>query len=221
MRTIIHSPVFHAFFLLCSLLLLQQQADAHGIRVFAYTSGPDIVVEGRFSSGRAPVNSKVRVFSTKSGKLLLEGKTGKDGVFTFSRPATNPDEGLKIVLVAGEGHQAEWTMTPEDLNEEPMPAAPAAATTPDRATAPDTATTAAAPAAATAQAPATAATPPGQVLDSRALADLVTRSVAREIAPLKKMMMEQMNRGPSMTEILGGIGWLVGIAGLLAALKKK
>ncbi len=211
MRTLIRCTAAHAFFLLCSLLLLQQQAHAHGIRVFAYTSGPDIVVEGKFSSGRAPVNSKIKVFSTKSGKLLLEGDTGKDGTFTFPRPETGPDEGLKIVLMAGEGHQAQWTMTPEDLSEEPMPAEPAA-------TAADTVAAPSSPPAAAADTP---TAPAGQAIDTRALADLVTRSVAREIAPLKKMMMEQMNRGPTMTEILGGIGWLVGIAGLLAALKKK
>ncbi|HFQ91167.1 MAG TPA: hypothetical protein ENK27_13930 [Desulfobulbus sp.] len=215
MRTIIHSPVFHVLFLLCSLLLFRQEASAHGIRVFAYTSGSDIVVEGRFSTGRAPVNSKVKVFNTKSGKLLLEGKTNKDGVFTFPRPETAPDEGLKIVLNAGEGHQAQWTMTPEDLSEEPLPAEPPAAST---------AGTAAAPAPGSAPATTaggTTAVPAGQAIDTKALADLVTRSVAREIAPLKKMMMEEMNRGPTMPEILGGIGWIVGIAGLLAALKKK
>ncbi len=214
MRIIRHAPLLSAFFLLCALVLFQQQeGQAHGIRVFAYTSGPDIVVEGRFSSGRATMNSKVRVFSTKSGQLLLEGTTDKEGVFTFPRPETAPDEGLKIVLVAGEGHQARWTMTPEDLNEEPLPAEPAA-TTAEK-------TTGETPPLPAVTAENGGSAPAAQAIDTRALADMVSRSVAREIAPLKKMMMEQMNRGPSMTEILGGIGWLVGIAGLLAALKKK
>ncbi len=217
MRTMLHAPIVLAIALFSTLLFCQQcqRAEAHGIRVFAYTSGPDIVVEGRFSSGRAPINSKVKVFNTKSGKLLLEGTTNKEGVFTFPRPKTAPDEGLKIVLNAGEGHQAQWTMTPEDLSEEPLPAEPPAAATPATAA---TVTPQAAPAATAGGA---VAAPAGQAIDTKALADLVTRSVAREIAPLKKMMMEQMNRGPTMTEILGGIGWLVGIGGLLAALKKK
>ncbi len=210
MRTIIHAPTpVHILVLFGALLLFQEAVYAHGIRVFAYTSGPDIVVEGKFSSGRATINSKVKVFSDKSGKLLVEGRTGKDGVFTFARPRTDPDEGLKIVLVAGEGHQARWTMTPEDLNEEPMVAepAPAAAETPSGKPV---------PAAAAVPTMATGASP-ARAIDTGALGDLVRRSVAREIAPLKKMMMEEMNRGPSMTEIIGGIGWLVGIGGLLAA----
>ncbi len=217
MRTILHASVpVHVVVLLGALLLFHEAAYAHGIRVFAYTSGPEIIVEGKFSSGRATINSKVKVFSDKSGKLLVEGRTGKDGVFTFARPRTGPDEGLKIVLVAGEGHQAQWTMTPEDLNEEPMVAEPAPA--PAESSPEQPAPVPAAP-------PVKAAgTPPAQAIDTSALAELVSRSVAREIAPLKRMMMEEMNRGPSMTEIIGGIGWLVGIAGLLAALgalKKK
>ncbi len=220
MRTITLSAALYALFSLCAIVLCpQQQAWAHGIRCFAYTSGPDIIVEGKFSNNRATQNSDVKVYSLKTGKLLVEGTTNKEGMYTFPRPELKPDEGLKIVLKAGEGHQAQWTMTPEDLNEEPLPEEPVSETGSAPAESPKTqATTAAASPAAT-SAPQAAAAP--CKIDTRELADLVTRRVAREIAPLKRMMMEQMNHGPTMRDIIGGLGWIIGIGGLLFALKKK
>ncbi len=217
MRTITFSAALFAFFLLCAIVLChQQQAWAHGIRCFAYTSGPDIVVEGKFSNNRATQNSDVKVYNLKTGKLLVEGTTNKEGMYTFPRPALKPDEGLKIVLRAGEGHQAQWTMTPEDLNEEPLPEEPVAETSSAPAESEENQATASSEAASASQ-----ATGAPCKIDTRELADLVTRRVAREIAPLKRMMMEQINHGPTIRDIIGGLGWIIGIGGLLFALKKK
>ncbi len=222
MRTTTYSAVLYLFIFFCALLFShQQQAWAHGVRCFAYTSGPDIVVEGKFSNDRATQNSDVKVYNLKTGKLLVEGTTNKEGIYTFPRPTLKPDEGLKIVLRAGEGHQAQWTMTPEDLNEEPLPEEDTVAENSSAASEETGGNTSGAEATATNATSAKQAAAAPCKIDTRELADLVTKRVAREVAPLKRMMMEQINHGPTMRDIIGGLGWIVGIGGLLFALKKK
>ena len=48
------------------------------------------------------------------------------------------------------------------------------------------------------------------------LAKLIESSVERRVAPLRAMLAAEAERGPGMTEILGGIGWILGIFGTAA-----
>lgn len=56
----------------------------------------------------------------------------------------------------------------------------------------------------------------GPVLDQAALQALVEAAVEKKIAPLRAMLVAEKEKGPGLTEIIGGIGWLVGLAGLAA-----
>ncbi|HHB75523.1 MAG TPA: hypothetical protein ENK84_03135 [Desulfobulbus sp.] len=173
-------------------------AFAHHLGVFAYVSGRDIVVTASFGHNRPAVNGKVRVTSS-TGKLLFQGKTDNRGMLRFPRPQLSPNETLKITVSGGPGHQGVWTMTPADLgNGAAAPEAPAGEVH-------------------TAQ-PKNPPHPPSLSADEqRYLSRLVSQAVAKEIEPLKAMMARQFESGPSLQNIIGGIGWLVGIGGLAAA----
>ena len=189
------------------ILLGSVNAMAHRVNVFAYTSGDDIIVEGSFGDKTPAQKSKVSVYNQTTGALILEGETDEKGIFQFARPQV--DSALKIVLVAGMGHQNYWIMTREDLG---LPPAGSTAATTEK--------TKVEPAATTNQSGATSDTASANV-NMQELTEMVTQVVAREIAPIKRMMLEEKESGPSIVEIFGGIGWLIGLAGVAAYMKNR
>lgn len=102
------------FFLLlggCFVLILTAAADAHRVNLFAWIEGDTVYVESKFSSGRRVNAGKITVFDS-GGNELLSGMTNENGEFSFKVPKKSD---LKIVLSAGEGHRAEWTITASEI----------------------------------------------------------------------------------------------------------
>ncbi len=185
------------FLVILPAIIVSSPAMAHHLGVFAYSSGPDIVVTASFGHNRPIVKGKVRV-TNNEGKLLFQGTTDTHGRLRFPRPAIGPKDKLVITVQGGPGHQGTWTMTREDLGAtlEPDPA--------DNTVQTDN--------------PASLQTSSLSRREQQDLARLVSEAVAREIEPLKAMMAKQMDSGqPSLKNIIGGIGWLVGLGGLFAA----
>jgi len=169
-------------------------ALAHRIQVLAYPSGGEIVVEATFGNEQ-PVTrgSEVTVTRSVNGDVLLRGETDIQGRFTFPIPKLSPKTGLLISVNSGMGHLGSSTLTPEELKDQQLSAPPK----PEKSKA-------------------SSLSPEEQRLSA-----LISRAVAKEVEPLKHMLAKEMDSGPSMRDIIGGIGWLVGIGGLLAALKKR
>ena len=84
---------------------------AHNVTVFAWVEGDTVTVESKFSGGRRPKNAPIEIYDS-AGILLLKGATDDQGIFTFTIPKKTP---MKIVLLAGMGHRAEWVISEEDL----------------------------------------------------------------------------------------------------------
>ena len=196
-RFLLSSRLFPILFLLC-VLITSAPALAHHLSVFAYLSGRDIVVQASFGHNRPVVGGEVSV-KTGSGKLLFQGKTDGRGMLRFPRPQLSPDDTVKITVNSGPGHQGSWTMTTADLGNgtaaTKIPADSNSAIQPASHSSPMTLSKE----------------------EQRYLSRLVSEAVAREIEPLKAMMARQMESGPSLQNIIGGIGWLVGLGGLAAA----
>lgn len=177
---------------------------AHKVNVFAYVEGDTVVVEGYFSGKVKAQNSPVEVFDS-NGKKILEGKTDKKGIFRFKVSDLPPVKGdIKIVLEGGMGHKADFTLRADE-----MPRAAHTPTTPQEQSE-DKAT----------ESP-VAAQPSVQAQDPAVLRKLVEEAVDKKIQPLvtmlgnqQKLLMEQKDKGPTLTEILGGIGWILGIVGI-------
>jgi nickel transport protein len=217
---------------LALLAVLAAPALAHRVNVFAYVEGNDVVVECSYSRSERVRFGDVEVFDAATGAALLAGKTDEKGEFRFSVPpavrAAKAD--LRIVLKAGEGHQN----SSEVKAAEYLSAAPeAAAATPATPAASVPVTLPAAPVAAAGPVAATTAAPiqtGGQpmeqggsapALDAAALERIVEAAVEKKIAPLRAILVGEKEKGPGLTEIIGGLGWLVGLAGIAAYFAAK
>lgn len=192
------------------LLLLAQSglALAHRVNVFAYVEGDSIHVEGRFQRDQPARFSEVEVANATGGKIYLAGKTDAEGRFVFTIPdlARAERADLRILLKAGEGHQNEWTVPAgEYLGAIPPMAETPKQESPKQVRRAVVAKPTQAPAAAVAVCP-----PPPDITGQ------VEAAVEKKIAPLRQMLLDSQVKEPGLRDILGGIGYLLGIAGLLA-----
>jgi nickel transport protein len=188
------------------LLLSSTSGWAHKVNVFAYVEGDAVVVEGYFSGNVKAQNSVVEVLDS-DGKKILEGKTDEKGIWRFKLADLPPIKAdIKIVLEGGMGHKADFSLSQADLHVYTQEtAAPQPKTQETTTTAPVL----------------VAVQPSGQVQDSALMKKIVEDAVEEKIQPLVKMLgtqqkilMEQKDKGPTLTEIVGGIGWILGIAGV-------
>jgi nickel transport protein len=215
-----------------AVFLLTGPALAHRVNMFAYVEGDEVVVECSYSRSERVRFGDVEVTNAATGALLLTGKTDEKGTFRFPVPpaARAAKADLKIVLRAGEGHQTGGVIKADEY----LSAAPAATVQPAPAAAPAMSENAPVlPAAKPSDAP-TGVSPTAQMaaplqaapttpqagvgvgMDPAALEALVERAVEKKIAPLRAMLVGEKEKGPGLTEIIGGIGWLVGLAGVAA-----
>ncbi|MBQ2476691.1 MAG: hypothetical protein II515_05395 [Desulfovibrio sp.] len=199
---------------LAVLLLSFQDALAHRINIFATVEAQQIRVVCRFSKSSPAKDCPVTVFDKRSGARLAEARTSAEGIALIpATPAMKAcPEGLRIHINAGEGHENDCFVEPAELAL--ADTAPAGTI---EAPAPQAAPAQAAPAAQAAGQH--AGQPAGQALagiSHEELAKLIESSVERRVAPLRAMLAAEAERGPGMTEILGGIGWILGIFGTAA-----
>jgi nickel transport protein len=104
--------VFNRFcILLVVWLLMGGDAMAHKVNLFAYVESGTVYTESYFPDGRMVENGGVSVYDS-ADKLLLEGKTDKEGLFNFPVPKV---DGLTIVLDAGMGHKASFKLQKADI----------------------------------------------------------------------------------------------------------
>jgi nickel transport protein len=120
-------PIFHLFLGICLLCVGIESVDAHRVNLFAWVEGSTVYVESKFSSSRRVNKGKI-IVTDPEGTQLLTGTTNENGEFSFKVPKKTE---LKIVLMAGTGHRAEWTIP---ANEIEMPG-PAGKTVPEKGTA--------------------------------------------------------------------------------------
>ncbi|MEJ2660960.1 MAG: carboxypeptidase regulatory-like domain-containing protein [Desulfobacteraceae bacterium] len=84
-----------------AVLVCSTAAMAHKVNLFAYVEGGKIYTESYFPDGSPVEAGKVLVYDSQD-KLLLEGRTDKDGLFSFDVPKVDD---LTIVIEASMGHK--------------------------------------------------------------------------------------------------------------------
>ncbi len=193
--------------LTCVLTLLTSQAEAHKIRVFAYENNGEIVTEAKFSSGRPAKRVAIEVIA-ENKTTLHSGITDSNGEYRFSTDMIlQSDAGdLTIISNDGSGHRGTWLLEEADYlgtaSDHSHPPAEPSSTTSKVNNAPKMQTS----------------IPP---LDFKAIEHIVEQTVAREIAPLKQMLAEQKSDKVSIQDILGGLGYIFGLAGIAAYYKSR
>ena len=196
--------------LIIVLTLCVGSASAHKVKVFAYLEGDKIIVEGYFG-GKSKAENCVVSIRNAAGKELLSGKTDKQGMASFALKDLGAASGdLKIVLEAGEGHLAEYTLKAEELPKNAKSADSPTVEAPKKKDAE------------AGSSPTMAASQTGAVDTSR-LEKMIEAAVHKETAPLIKMignqqrlLLEMQDHGPSLERIIGGIGWILGLVGVVA-----
>jgi nickel transport protein len=195
-----------------ALLLYCNPVQAHKVTVFAWVEGDTVHVESKFSGGRRPAAVPVEVYDSQD-TLLLKGATDENGEFSFKVPKKTE---MKVVVLAGMGHKGQWTIPLSELENagtvsadkraETMPQSPqAAGPVEDRgaATAAD-------------KQPA----PPASI-GTEEIRGVVEEALETQLRPLIKLMAETHRSGPSLTDILGGIGYIFGLIGVAAYVNAK
>ncbi len=202
------------------ILATSTSALAHRVNIFAWTEGNEIVAECGFNGGNKVKQGQVVVFDAATGAKLFEGRTDDFGVYRFPVSAEGKAHGVRIVVKAGEGHQNEWTVDAAELAtiQPGTGAAPAASSAPASAPA-----VAAAPAAQAPASPKTDKAPAQQAANISAseLQNIVNTALDAKLGPIRKELAEMRVARPGFSEIFGGIGWLVGLAGIALYFKGR
>lgn len=196
------------------ILFATTTAWCHGISVFAWVAGEQVLVESKFSGGKRPVNATVRVFDPE-GKELLHGTTDAQGSWAFDLPQRTA---LKIVLEAGMGHRGEWTLSAEEVGTE--------SSTASADVKPHTHTStigADATKMDSAQVGAPAVATPPVLMTAEDIDARLRKVVADELASVTARLtrLEERLDGPSLQDILGGLGYILGLVGIGAYIQSR
>ena len=165
---------------------------AHKVNIFAYVEGDKVYTESYFNDGKKCIDSKIEVFDNQGNKLL-EGLTDKEGEFSFEVPSEDGD--LKIVLTVSMGHRAEYSISADEImgsvgliKEEN-------------------------------EEPVSIVSPETSLVDLKEIQSIIEdtldeklKPIIREMGEIKKSQEDKI----SPTEIIGGIGYIIGIFGIIA-----
>ena len=202
-------PVFWvpAVCLMLSVLAATTPTLAHRVLVFAYAEGDTIHTESTFVPDTPVRQGKILVQNRKTGQVLLTGQTDDQGKFFFKIPAEAVAQkmDLNIVVEAAMGHRGEWLLKADSY----LPGAiPGKAGTPAKA----------------APASTPSASVPGTTavnLDQQALEAALNKALERQLAPIREKLTELTIHRTSLPDIIGGIGYILGLFGLWAYFQSK
>ena len=167
--------------------------EAHNVSLFAWVEESKVFTQSKFSGGRLAKNARIEVYNA-AGEKLLEGRTDEQGQFAFKPPRP---EDLRIVLLAGSGHRGEWRVTAEEFGVAPAEA-PMASSPPAESPSPqDTPTTA-----------------------DAELKTLIEGALDTKLAPIRRQL-AQLTRRPTLHDIIGGLGYIMGLVGLGAYMQSR
>ena len=209
------SVLIPGILVILTLAMSTTPALAHRVIVFAYAEGGSIHTESKFVPDTPVRQGKIEIMDNKTDEVLLTGKTDDQGKFSFKIPqvAAMQKLDLNIVVEAAMGHRGSWllkaaTYLPGAAPKNPVGQASLPATK-AQAAAPVSATTPAAPAAQTAK------------VDQQALEAAVNKALVRQLGPINEKLTELTIHRTSLPDVLGGIGYIVGLFGLWAYFQSK
>ena len=182
-------------FIFLIIIMMDVSIFAHKVNVFAYVDGDKIYSESYFNDGKKCVDSKIEVFDNQ-GNTLIEGLTNQEGIFSFETPSEDVIDGdLKVVLTASMGHRAEYIIPANELGgitgiikEKSEESIPAVS-------------------------------PEISLFDLKEIQSLIEDALDEKLEPIMREMREIKKSQEdiiSPTEIIGGIGYIIGIFGIVA-----
>ena len=207
-----------AFFILICAFCIVREADAHKVNIYAYAEDGMIHSESYFVDGTKCKNSLIEVFDEKQGTRLLEGKTDDNGKFSFKIPKV---ASLKLVLHASMGHQNEYTLGEDEVRE-----AMGGRQRPGESK--ETAKSSSQPAKISVKTGkeglvSKEAASVGRGMSESEVEAVMERVIDRKLKPVMGILVKlrEDSEKPGLTEIIGGIGYIVGLMGMVMYLKSR
>ena len=189
------------------LLLAPVRVMAHKVMVFGYVEDGKVKTISKFNGGKKVQGGKIRVFD-EDGRELLQGVTDENGEFAFDIPST---KGLKIELEAAMGHKNVSLIPADQLAVAGAP--PAGESRPE----PGVDATPEFPQAE----PAAEENPADSDIRNPGDLEVVVEAVLdRKVMPVLQMMAEKEDK-PRVADILGGLGYIVGLVGIALYMKSR
>ncbi len=188
--------IFTTAVLIGLILAAPTHARAHKVSIFAWVDGETVHTLSKFSGGKKVKAGTVTVFDP-AGRQLLTGATDDQGEFAFKVPQQSA---LRVELVAGAGHKGYWIVPAEEISG--IPAESPADTRADYKARPDE----------------NDRVPGGSNAQIQAA---IEKAMDKKLKPVMKLLAESRQKGPSLSEILGGIGYIIGLVGLAAYFKSR
>jgi nickel transport protein len=177
---------------------LAAPASAHRVNVFAWVDGDLIRVEAKFP-GSGPVRNGEVSVKGPDGTILVTGQTDSKGEFAFPVPLKSD---LLVTVGAGPGHESSWTVREGELTGAAVASASYGGEAPQQVDGPE---------------PLAKDTGQKEISDaalSEIVRDAVEKALESRLQPVVRMVVEQQTKGPGIREILGGIGYILGLMGL-------
>lgn len=211
-RTDLKAAVLLAAWIL--VLLGAGPALAHKVYLFAWVEGDQVMVDAYFSKSRKVVNGSIQVLDPE-GRVLLEGKTDEQGAFSFPVPQKTD---LRLVMDASMGHQTEFVIQADELPDVVSPGSSPPADAVSSTSEPQAGST---PEAASPVTPPPIATAPAKI-DPGPVRDIVEAALDKKLEPIDQSLRNlqrsvarlREEKGPGLTEIIGGLGWIMGLCGI-------
>ncbi|MFN3921750.1 MAG: hypothetical protein ACK4K4_05065 [Caldimicrobium sp.] len=210
-----------AFVILC--LTMHSLVFAHKVILYAYAEEGYIYVDSFFADGTNAKNALIEVYDAKTQVKLLEGYTNEEGKFSFKIPKITT---LKLVLQAGMGHRAEYTLSEEEIRKavgskestqgeklkSSKDTGKRAKSLPEESNIKGLT-----------KEEVTLKHSPKETLAASEIEAMVERIIDKKLQPLMKMLEEirKESEKPRITEVIAGIGYIIGILGIIAYFKGK
>jgi len=188
-----NKPYLILIFVFLIILILDISVFAHKVNIFAYVEEGRIYTESYFNDGKKCIDSKIEVFDDQANKLL-EGLTNEEGMFSFGVPPEDVIDGdLKVVLTASMGHRAEYTIPANELG------GGVAESTQEKS-----------------EEPIPTVFPEISSFDLKEIQSLIENTLDEKLKPIMREIKKSQEDRISPTEIIGGIGYIIGIFGMIA-----
>lgn len=170
---------------------------AHKVFIYAWVENGQVYTESGFSKKSRARHSDITAYDAETGAKLFTGKTNENGECSFPVPKEilSTGHGLRVEVFASDGHRNDWTIPPDELG---------AVVAGDKEQTPQPEAK---------QEPKPGAVEPVPVSNGANLEKRLD-DISRQLHTINRILADTEGQGPSMVEIFGGIGWIIGLFGV-------
>lgn len=191
------------------ILSLHSLAWGHRVNIFAWIEGGSIIAECGFNKSSKVKNGLIEIRDAANDTLLATARTDDNGRCSVPIPDGATEHGIIVRVIAGEGHQNDWTISADEIS--------AAVHSPQSAIkdAPSTKQDSAM------QASAEKTAVREDAVTRAELEEVINKALDARFNSINRLLSDVYSSGPSMRDIIGGIGWIFGLFGVAALVHSR